>query len=116
MFRVLAEHFATSAFRFSFIVAKRPARAPAATREGAYAPQTIEILSSRGLGQLSGGIFLGTLLDRADIGDQSDLHDGAIFKTGTLFRDFDRLVLIRDLKIEVTADCLLRFRERDRRQ
>src|SRR5205809_6715935 len=68
-------------------------------------------VSSRGLGQLSGGIFLRTLLDRTDIGDGPDLDHGAIFKARTLFGDVDRLVLIRDLKIAVTADCFFRFRE-----
>src|SRR5947208_13776694 len=70
-----------------------------------------QFVSSRGLGQLSGGIFLRTLLDRTDIGDGPDLDHGAIFKTRTLFGDFDRLVLIRDLEIEVPADCFLRLRE-----
>src|SRR5216110_1513748 len=39
------------------------------------------------------------------------LEYGAVVKTRTLFGDFDRLVLIRDLEIEVPADCFLRFRE-----
>src|SRR5437773_4538154 len=35
-----------------------------------------QFVSSRGLGQLSGGIFLRTLLDRTDIGDGPDLDHG----------------------------------------
>src|SRR5882724_8918383 len=57
-----------------------------------------------GPGKLSGGKFLSALLDRTDVGHRADLDDRAVLKTGTLLRDFDRFVLVRDLEIEIAAN------------
>src|SRR5438552_12241032 len=61
--------------------------------------------------KLVSGIFLRALLDRTFVGDRTDFDDRAVFKTGALLGDLNRLILVRDRKIELTANRFLRFRK-----